>query len=324
MNPTRRLAVAALLSLCAVACDDGPQHADAGPIPPGPDAGLSADAAAPGTDAAEPGTDAAQAGVDAAAPGADAAEPGPDATSRSPLTLIALTYSMGQYVASNAMFDTVQPGSSGRCATTSYGACNVTDCRPVAEADGGTPDTGPLPHAFAGSVNIVGAASSLTLTANEDGSYDSVRFSGERWAANEELVFLSAGSREVPRFRAVLRFPGVLEVLTPHVDNYWEAVLLPRSQPFVATWTPTPHPVWLSLRQSGQRADEDLAIFCKFEGSAGEGTIPSEVTSLLVQSVETETYAFVVHGGEVKLQAGEYPVWVQAWSGSAFYVEITE
>jgi len=230
---------------------------------------------------------------------------------------------VGPYNVSHALFNNIQAGPGERCAITRVDNCIVGDCRVPPDADAGTPgDGGTLQFAFVGDINLATATSTITLSPGAAGDYESISVMSARWAPGERITFQSSGSREVPRFKTELPFPGDLEVLSPQVSSYWEQVPLDRTQDFTATWTPVSKSVWVNVIQSSG-AQQDLQIICEFAGTKGSGTIPKELLARLsAGSNRVDSRLALVRGERADLFAGDYPLVVFVWSGTSFYLDV--
>jgi len=178
------------------------------------------------------------------------------------------------------------------CTSQPTGPCVYTKCGPAA--------TG---YQSAGAITIAGLRSPVTLTPGAMNKYGAYSATAALYGSGEHAT-VSASGADVGAFTATLTTPRRATATSPIVgDN--DTLAIPRAHDFTATWTATPDPIMVDV----VGADGD-ALSCRFDGSAGSGTVPASALAMLSPGRGGyETFALT----DTVVTAGDWDVTIRSY-----------
>jgi hypothetical protein len=153
------------------------------------------------------------------------------------------------------------PASGDYCTTVqTIGACEVKTC------------TTPSETVSAGAITITGAAEAITLTPAADHTYATFMTAMPLFAGGESITFSAAGA-EVPAFTASITTPAKATITSPAKPTPNAPYLnINRTLDMTVRWTGDgTGQVQVALNSS----NAEHRLFCRFDASAGEGTLPT-------------------------------------------------
>lgn len=188
--------------------------------------------------------------------------------------------------------------SSGNYCTTTQtiGACEVATCTTTAP-----------PAVSAGAITITGAAEAITLTPAADHTYATFMASSPLFSGGESITFSAAGA-DVPAFSASITTPAKTTITSPAKPTPNAPYLnINRTLDMTVRWTGGGSgQVQVALDSS----NADHRIFCRFEASAGSGTLSAAALMTLDAGLGGFAMASIA---ESEHDAGDWAIDVSAY-----------
>jgi len=150
--------------------------------------------------------------------------------------------------------------------------CRLTACPPpVMVEDAGVPMDAGMPVApNAGVITVEGgAAEMVTLTPGPDGLYPVATGTMPLWASSDAILTVTGVGADAPMFGVSLAGPDAVTLTAPAGGN------VPVATDLAVTWTGS-SPGDVVVAMSAVR-EGTFSLECRFEPSAGMGTIPASV-----------------------------------------------
>jgi hypothetical protein len=183
---------------------------------------------------------------------------------------------------------------ASNCAQRTEGPCTVKVC----QADAGT-----APVAVsAGDVTASGGTGApIVAHASSSASYSAgLPMPASRWHAGD-MVTISAAGDTVPAFSVMLPFPSALAMTTPAAPGN-SFPPFDHTMDLAFTWSPTTgsNDAHIVIQQS--RPDAGVTVACRFDRSAGTGTVPAAAMSdlqpgMAIVVAEAQNAQTVMAGG---------------------------
>lgn len=155
--------------------------------------------------------------------------------------------------------------------------CRLTACPPpMMMEDAGMPevDAGMPVAPNAGIITIAGGASEMvTLTPGPDGLYPVATGVMPLWASSDAILTVMGAGAEAPMFGVTLAGPDAVTLTAPAAGS------VPVASDLAVTWTGS-SPGDVVVAMSAMR-EGTFSVECRFEPSAGMGTIPASVLSAM-------------------------------------------
>jgi hypothetical protein len=188
--------------------------------------------------------------------------------------------------------------SSGNYCTTTQviGACEVATCTTTAP-----------PAVSAGAITITGAAQPITLTPKADDTYAMFMSASPLFSGGESITFAAAGA-DVPAFSASITMPAKATITSPAKPTPQSPYLnINRTLDLTVRWTGGGSGK-LQVALDSQSADH--RIFCRFDASAGTGTVTAAALATLEEGLGGFAMASIAMGEH---DAGDWAVDVSAY-----------
>ena len=189
-------------------------------------------------------------------------------------TVVASSQAASYFV--SASFSEVSGGTSPCTVSEPSEGCRLTACPPpVMMEDAGVPMDAGMPVApNAGVITIAGGASEMvTLTPGADGLYPVATGTMALWANSDAILTVMGVGADPPMFGVSLAGPDAVMLTAPAAGN------VPVASDLAVTWTGS-SPGDVVVAMSAVR-EGTFSLECRFEPSAGTGTIPSSVLTAM-------------------------------------------
>lgn len=189
-------------------------------------------------------------------------------------TVVASSQAASYFV--SASFSEVSGGTSPCTVSEPSEGCRLTACPPpVMMEDAGVPMDAGMPVApNAGVITIAGGASEMvTLTPGADGLYPVATGTMALWANSDAILTVMGVGADAPMFGVSLAGPDAVMLTAPAAGN------VPVASDLAVTWTGS-SPGDVVVAMSAVR-EGTFSLECRFEPSAGTGTIPSSVLTAM-------------------------------------------
>ena len=147
------------------------------------------------------------------------------------------------------------------------GGCDVIECPGDPTIYG--------PHR-AGTVTVTGAAVLISMTPSTEGLYGGFDASQEMFAGGTTLSVTATGD-EVPAFTASLQAPGKAMITSPARPPN-DTLTIDRRSGLPVSWTGGSGAMGVTVVGDG---DLSRSVLCSFDASAGNGTVPAELLTML-------------------------------------------
>ena len=221
--------------------------------------------------------------------GGDDVAPGIDAGGTNTLdhagTVMAQTY-----MASNATGGSASAyfaSAAGGCATATVGACEIATCTNLA----GT-------QAEAGTVAITGGTQNVALTPETDKTYTTLTTTTALFTGGETLKATALGG-DVPAFTATVTAPTLAKITSPAKPASF-MLAVDRAHDLAVTWTGGGGGKLQVFVSGGNKQ-----VTCRFDASAGAGTVPAAVLGMLPTGSGSFAMASIA---SAEVAAGDYAV----------------
>lgn len=189
-------------------------------------------------------------------------------------TVVASSQAASYFV--SASFAEVSGGTSPCTVSEPSEGCRLTACPPpMMMEDAGVPMDAGMPVApNAGVITIAGGASEMvTLTPGDDGLYPVATGTMALWPSSLSVLTVSGAGADAPMFGVSLAGPDPVMLTAPAGGN------VPVASDLAVTWTGS-SPGDVVVAVSAVR-EGTFSLECRFEPSAGTGTIPSSVLTAM-------------------------------------------
>jgi hypothetical protein len=132
----------------------------------------------------------------------------------------------------------------------------------------------------AGVITITGGTSPVMLTPDGTSTYSQFFMTQSIWTAGQPVTFAAAGTATIPTFSSTVTQPAPLTLQSPLLPMDGSAMIT-RASGITFTWTGTSTGTLVVSLTGPQSATKTQSLTYTFPASAGTGTIPAHLLSLL-------------------------------------------
>ena len=190
--------------------------------------------------------------------------------------------------------------STGHTSCTSLGTsgpCEELDCSAAVTAGS---------HS-AGTITVTGAALPVSITPGTNGTYTGFMANQVLFNGGETLTVAASGA-EVPAFMKSVTVPGKATITSPaKPPSASPYLMITRASGFTLSWTGGSGKLFVSLDGGTNRSTR---IQCKFDASAGSGTVPADALMKLPAGNGGFAMAAIT---ETSVTAGDWGVSIEGY-----------